>query len=148
MAVLSADSAAVSAKRGICRSQKLVSGVADTYYKGAFTSSLAAGKITPVPADNLPFAGIVDEQTVAASGDRVPVIVEGEVLIAYTGAAVTDEGEILYLDCSAASDNPADLVLVGAAATGDMAIGRIIEFVSSTAGSWVRLHQTRPVKVS
>jgi len=145
MAVLSADSTAVSAHRGNCRRVRLTNGVSDeTYYKGAIVYYLGAGKITPVNAADLVPAGIVAEASDGAIGTSatVDVWVEGEFLIAYATPAVTDEGQMIYTDISAASDNPADLLPAGHAsisATNDIAFGRVIQFVSSTAGSWVRI---------
>ena len=154
MAVLSADSTAVSRHRGECRRAKLVNGVADeTYYKGAIVYYLAAGKITPVNAAGLVPAGIVAEASDGAIGTSatVDVWIAGEFLIAYATPAQTDEGQMVYTDVSAASDNPAELLPAGhgSLSTGnDIAFGRVIEFVSSTAGSWVRLNDKSAVTLT
>jgi hypothetical protein len=149
MAVLSADSTAVSRSRGFTRRVKVLNGVAsETYYKGATVSWLAAGKITPVHASGLTFAGIVAEASDGAIGtsDYVDIWIDGEFLIAFTNAAQTDEGTGLYVDRSAASDNPADLVpLAGTPEQAqDYLMGNVLEFVSSTLGCWVRLKSGGP----
>ena len=142
MAALSADSTAVSAHRGFTRRMMLTNGVAtETYYKGAIVSYLADGKITPVPASGLSFAGIVAEASDGAIGTstKVDVWTHGEFKIAYTNAAQTDCGFGVYVDRSAASDNPADLVpLAGTPESAqDYLMGKAVELDGTSV--WVDL---------
>ena len=141
MAVLSADSTQALQHRGNIVVKELVCGVADIFYRGGLCYYLAAGGITPVAAAGLEFAGICLEGsngTTTSGTTRVKVATGGEWLIKYSGTpALTDEGTLLDVDVSAASDNPADLILDSAGATGDFPIGKIVEFVSATAGAWV-----------
>ena len=122
--------------------EELVCGVADIFYKGGLCFYLAAGGITPVAASGLEFAGICLEGsngTTTSGTTRIKVAApHGQWLIKWSGTpALTDEGVLVFVDISAASDNPADLVLEAGAATGDFAIGKVVEFVSATAGGWV-----------
>ena len=145
MAILAADSTADLRHRGaITWFRRPVSGVADTYYKGAVCSYLAAGKITPVSAASLPMAGFATTTPSGAvtTSDRVEVF-GGEVLIPWGSAAQTDEGTLIYIDVSEASDNPADLDAAAATpGTNDVAIGMCVEFVSSTLGGWADMYRT------
>lgn len=145
MAVLSADSTAISRHRGETKVRYLVAGVADIFYKGALVFWAAGGGITPVPAAGLEFAGIVAEAsdgTTTSGTTRVKVHTGGEHLILYNGTpALTDEGTLLSCDVSAASDNPTDLILHSAGATGDFGIGVITEYVSAAAGAWVNIER-------
>lgn len=142
MAALSADSTLDIRHRGFTRRAKLTNGVAsETYYKHATVSYLAAGKITPVHASGLSFAGIVAEASDGAIGtsDKVDVWIAGEFHIPYTNFAVTDEGYGVYIDRSAASDNPADLVpLAGTPESAqDYLMGKVVEYTAT--GCWIDL---------
>jgi hypothetical protein len=142
MAVLSADSTADIRSRGFCRRARLTNGVnGDIYYKHAIVSYLAAGKITPVPASGLSFAGIVAEASDGAIGTstKVDVWIDGEFHIPYTNFAQTDEGFGVYVDRSAASDNPADLVpLAGTPESAqDYLMGKVVEYTAT--GCWIKL---------
>lgn len=141
MAALSADSTADLRTRGPISRRYLTSGVTDVYYKGAVVSYLAAGKITPVPASGLSFAGIVDEGSNGSIGTstKVSVITGGEIHIPFTNFALTDEGFGVYVDRSAASDNPVDLVpLAGTPESAqDYLMGKVIEY--TTTGCWIKL---------
>jgi hypothetical protein len=145
MAVLAADSTQPLPHRGTITTKELVCGVADIFYRGGLCWYLAAGGITPVAASGLPFAGICLEGsngTTTSGTTRIKVATGGEFLILYQGTpALTDEGTLLDCDVSAASDNPADLILDSAGGTGDFPIGIIVEYVSATAGAWVNLNQ-------
>ena len=142
MAILSADSTLDLRTRGPIKTRRLTNGVAsETYYHGATVSYLAAGKITPVHASGLSFAGIVSVASDGAIGTstKVEVIIAGEVHIPYTNFALTDEGFGVYIDRSAASDNPADLVpLAGTPESAqDYLMGKVVEYTAT--GCWIEL---------
>lgn len=121
---------------------------ADTFYKGAVVVyDLATGYIqAPTGGSADVFAGLVAENTVTtAQGNEVLVQTEGEALIVWSSVLQADEGDLLFRDISANSDNPGDLLSAADAATGDVAIGRIIRIESLTLGGWVRLHDNSAI---
>ena len=143
MAVLSADSTQALEHRGDPKIRELIAGVTDIFYKGGLCYWASGGGITPVAASGLEFAGICMEGVSATNAvTRIKVATGGEWLLLYSGTpALTDEGTLLSVDVSAASDNPADLLLHSAGATGDFGIGVITEFVSAARGAWVNIER-------
>lgn len=139
MAALSADAPVTTGAN--TRLMKLPCTGADTFYAGAVVVYDLSGGFVQVPtggaADEI--AGIVAEQvTTTAEGDDVLVYTEGEFLLPVDSAAQGDVGDLVFRDISANTDNPADLLAAGAAATADIAIGRAIMLDGSSL--WVRLH--------
>lgn len=146
MAVLSANSTQALEHRGDPRIREFVCyGTSDIFYRGALCFWNATAGITPIPAAGLEFAGICVEPSNGATVldvTRIKIATAGEWLLLYSGTpAATDVGTLLSVDVSAASDNPADLLLHSAGATGDFSIGVITEFVSAARGAWVNIER-------
>lgn len=101
----------------------------DIIYKNSFVAFAAAGGIQPVVGD-LVFAGIAVEQvdnSAGALGDKVVKYVRGGRVRMknVAGMNLTDEGQLLYC----ATDNPADVTVVGAGAA---LIGMVTRYYSAT----------------
>lgn len=118
---------------------ELKSAVADTFYRNALAwwSTTAEG-ITPVLAAGTEFAGVVLKASDGAvtAGDRIQVALRGFVRISNLGTAIANaqdaQGQLIFGDVSGGSDNPADVLTDGAAAIGDLAIGRCVEWIDTT----------------
>jgi len=116
---------------------------ADTFYVGAIVVFDLTGGLVQVQqgAADIP-CGIVVEQLVAtAASQLVKVATGGEWLLPFTGAVVGDTGSLIHVDASASDDNPTALLAAGDGATGDLAFGTCVEFVSATLGGWVDIEK-------
>ena len=117
----------------------LLAGLADTFYQGALVwfETAAEGGITPVIAAGTEFAGVViipSDGATTADTTRVAISTRGSWLFPTVEANPEDfYGQTLYGDVSAASDNPADVLIAADTDTGDIAIGHADEYVSATA---------------
>jgi hypothetical protein len=129
---------AVEVVHEYARTVRYKAAVADDYFAGAVVS-LTDDKVTPVAASGKEACGIVVKTKLAAAvDDIIEVQVGGRVRIDGPTFAATDTWTICYLDVSAGSDNPADLLPNSGAAAGDMPLGLIDRFVSTTS-AWINL---------
>lgn len=130
MAALSADAPFVfDPSRNIGLRQVRAAG-ADTFFRGAL-SGYTAGELDVTPAETVPFAGIVAQNTVvAAQGDLVWVATAGRFHFACTNFTLANMEVAFAAQTAGLTDNPADLDVSGAA---DAAVAGVLDQVTVTA---------------
>lgn len=142
MAALTAD--VHLAHKGDPKIIELPAAGADTFYVGAVAVADTGGRVQVAGhASGDRFVGIVTEQKVAtAQGDLVKIATGGTWLLPVAGGAITDQESTIYVDISAASDNPADLLVEGGAVESgvDPAMGVCTKFEAS-ASLWVNIER-------
>lgn len=118
--------------------RKYLCGIADTFFKGALVwwETAAEGGITPVIAAGTEFAGVVttaSDGATTAETTKVDLSTRGSWLMPLVESdPETIYGQAVCGDVSASSDNPADLLILADAVTGDIVMGACDEWVDAT----------------
>lgn len=111
---------------------------ADEFYVGAVLAyDLATGQVDATPDSADPVAGVCGERTTTTgANDPVLVHIDGVFLFANTSFTIANGGA--FFQATAASDNPADLVVTtGAGFT--LAAGPLIQARTTAVDGWIRI---------
>lgn len=107
--------------------------ITDEFYIGAF-ACCTAGLILVTNADATEFMGIVTERkSLTGTASTVKAYLSGVFWAANTN--FTDANYGVAFACTAASDNPADLVTLGAGTTGQ--VGTLVHVDSTAVSGWI-----------
>lgn len=112
-----------------------VGAITDEIYRGALaTAAVGTGTLVVTSADASEFVGVcLERKTFTGVAGFVRVYIEGVFWWATTYAADANFANTGYAACTAASDNPADIVQLGAGTTGQ--IGTLVHVdVTGTSG--------------
>lgn len=112
---------------------------AGDYYQGALVSYITGG-VDHTPAQDQDFAGIAYETLEdAEAGDKIEVMVAGQIGVPNDNFATTDIGTLAYMAVSGtASNSPADIRPESSAGTHDEPIG-IIYAYDMDGYTWIDL---------
>lgn len=112
-----------------------VGAISDEFYRGALlTYAVGTGTAVCTSLDASEFLGVCAERkTFSGTAGVIKVLVGG--VFWFAAANITNANYGKAVACTAASDNPADLVVLGAGTTGQ--VGKIIHVDVSATSGWV-----------